>query len=558
MMAAATPNDLADDLLAAHAERGPVEASLAGLPGYDDRLPDPTDAAEQALASRAADIAERAHRLDPATLTAADRVTRAVVIHAAGSLADSTSARILEHTVSDSFTSPSHELLVSLPLVPVSDAGQAEGYLRRLGAVPRYLTAVADRHRAGLAAGRSPVAHLVAAAVGRLDRYLAEPDGDPLRRPGPATGTPGDFGGRRDRLLAEVVRPAVAGYRWMLASELAGRSRPPQRPGLCWVPGGGLAYAALVRVHTSTGRDPDDLHRTGLDLMAGLAGEYASLGARALGTADVTTVLDRLRNDPALRWTEPAQILAANLGAVHRAEAAAPGWFGRLPARRCEVHAVPSADAQSMGSAYYRAASLDGTRPGIFFVNTSHPTRRPRHTAEAVAFHEAVPGHHLQLALAQGQAGLPLLRRVATINAYVEGWALYAERLADEMGLYSGDLARLGMVTEDSMRAGRLVVDTGLHARGWTRQRAVGYLRDNTAMADIEIEHEVDRYIAEPAQALSYMTGRLEIQRLRREAERALGDRFGVRAFHDTVLGGGALPLTVLAGVVADWIAAVR
>ena len=386
MMAAATPNDLADDLLAVHAERGPVEASLAGLPGYDDRLPDPTDAAEQAPASRAADIAERAHRLDPATLTAADRVTRAVVIHAAGSLADSTSACILEHTVSDSFTSPSHELLVSLPLVPVSDAGQAEGYLRRLGAVPRYLTAVADRHRAGLAAGRSPVAHLVAAAAGRLDRYLAEPDGDPLRRPGPATGTPGDFAGRRDRLLAEVVRPAVAGYRRMLASELASRSRPPQRPGLCWVPGGELAYAALVRVHTSTGRDPDDLHRTGLDLMAGLAGEYASLGARALGTADVTTVLDRLRNDPALRWTEPAEILAANLGAVHRAEAAAPGWFGRLPARRCEVHAVPSAEAQSMGSAYYRAASLDGTRPGIFFVNTSHPTRRPRHTAEAIAF----------------------------------------------------------------------------------------------------------------------------------------------------------------------------
>lgn len=167
-----------------------------------------------------------------------------------------------------------------------------------------------------------------------------------------------------------------------------------------------------------------------------------------------------------------------------------------------------------------------------------------------------MPGHHLQLALAQELTGLPLLRRLATINAYVEGWALYTERLADEMGLYSSDLARLGMVTEDSCRAGRLVVDTGLHARGWTRQRAVGYLRDNTAIAGIEIEHEVDRYIAEPARALSYMTGRLEIQRLRREAERMLGDRFDIRAFHDAALGGGALPLTVLADVVADWIAA--
>lgn len=166
------------------------------------------------------------------------------------------------------------------------------------------------------------------------------------------------------------------------------------------------------------------------------------------------------------------------------------------------------------------------------------------------------PGHHLQLALAQELTGLPLLRRLVIVSAYVEGWALYAERLAAEMGLYSGDLARLGMVTEDSCRAARLVVDTGLHAHGWTRQRAVGYLRGNTAMTDIEIEHEVGRYIAEPAHPLSYMTGRLEIQWLRREAERALGGRFDVRAFHDAVLGGGALPLTVLAGVVADWTAA--
>jgi uncharacterized protein (DUF885 family) len=327
-------DDLAGALLAVQAERDPIEASLAGLPGYDDLLPDPADSAEQALASRADRIAEQARRLDPATLNAADRVTREVVIHAAGSVADSVSARILEHTVSDTFTSPSHYLLGSLPLVPVSGTGQAAAYLRRLAAVPRYLKAVADRH--------------------------------------------------------------------------------------------------------------------------------------------------------------------------------------------------------------------------------SHPSSRPRPTAEPIAFHEAVPGHHFQLALAQELTELPLLRRLATTNAYVEGWALYAERLADEMGLYSSDLARLGMITEDSCRAGRLVVDTGLHALGWTRQRAVDYLRGNTAMLDIEIDHEVDRYIAEPAQALSYMTGRLEIQRLRRRAEHELGDRFDVRAFHDAVLGGGALPLVVLADVVAEWIATVR
>ena len=538
-----------------HAEHAPIGASLDGLPGYDDRLPDPAEVAEDALASRAARIAERAGQIDPATLNATDRVTQAVVIHTAGSLADTISARMLEHTVSDTFTSPSHSLLVNLPLVPVSGAGQAEAYLRRLDAVPRYLTAVADRHRAGLAVGRSPVAHLVAAAVGSLDRYLADPEGDPLRRPGADRNTLDmDFAGRRDRLLAEVVRPAVAEYRRILADELAGRSRPPERPGLCWVPDGGPAYEALVRVQTTTSRDADDLHRTGLEVMAGLAGEYADLGARVFGTADVPTILDRLRNDPAMRWTGPEEILAASRGAVRRGEDAAPGWFGRLPEGRCEVRAVPDAAAPSSGVAYYTTASLDGTRPGIFFVNTSQPALRPRHTAEPVAYHEAVPGHHFQLALAQELTGLPLLRRLTTINAYVEGWALYAERLADEMGLYSSDLARLGMVSEDACRAGRLVVDTGLHAHGWSRQRAVDYLRGNTAMTDIEIEHEVDRYIAEPAQALSYMTGRLEIQRLRREAERRLGRRFDLRAFHDAVLGGGALPLPVLAGVIADWI----
>ncbi len=466
-VASCTPNDLADDLLAVHAERGPIGASLAGLAGYDDRLPDPAEIAEQALASRVARIAGRARRLDPGTLNATDRVTLAVVIHTAGSLTDTISAGLLEHTVSDTFTSPAHNLLVSLPLVSVSGTGQADAYLRRLGDVPRYLRAVADRHRAGLAAGRSPVARLVAATVGRLDRYLADDDGDPLRRPGSDISTLGNFADRRDRLLAEVVHPAVAGYRRMLADELAGRSRPPERCGLCWVPGGEAAYAALVRAQTSAGREPEDLHRTGLKLMAGLAEEYAGLGARVLGTSEVPSVLDRLRHDPGLCWIEPAEILAASRGAVHRADAAAPGWFGRLAARRCEVRAVPDADTSSVGSAYYTAAPLDGTRPGIFFVNTSHPARRPRHTAEAVAFHEAVPGHHLQLALAQELTDLPLLRRLATINAYVEGWALYAERLADEIGLYSSDLARLGMVTEDSCRAGRsLSTPACTHAAG--------------------------------------------------------------------------------------------
>ncbi|HEY6749047.1 MAG TPA: DUF885 domain-containing protein [Mycobacteriales bacterium] len=545
---------LADDLLAIQAERNPIWASLAGLTGWDDRLPEPAESAERELAAGAGRIAEQSRRLDPAVLTAADRITRAVLMHAAGAVADIVNARVLDHTVSDTFTSPTHGLLVNLPLVPVSDADQAEAYLRRLGAVPPYLAAVADRHRAGLASGRSPVAHLVSATIDRLDRYLADPGGDPLRQPG-RDGAPADFAGRRDRVLADVVRPAVADYRRLLADDVLGHARPSDRAGLCWVPGGDDAYAALVRVHTTTNTDPDDLHHTGLELMDGLADEYAELGATVFGTADVATVLHRLRGDPALRWTDPAQILATSRDAVRRAEAAAADWFGRLPAGRCEVRAVPEVATKSMGSAYYTAASLNGTRPGIFFVNTSDPGERPCYQLEAVTFHEAVPGHHLQLALAQELTDLPLLRRLSTPTAYVEGWALYAERLADEMGLYSDDLTRLGMITEDSCRAARLVVDTGLHAHGWSRSRALSYFRTHTAMAELEIAQEVDRYLAEPAQALSYMTGRLEIERLRRAAETTLGPRFTLNTFHNTILTHGALPLPVLESTVNDWLA---
>jgi uncharacterized protein (DUF885 family) len=243
--------------------------------------------------------------------------------------------------------------------------------------------------------------------------------------------------------------------------------------------------------------------------------------------------------------------------AVERAERAAPAWFGIMPTSRCVVEAVPEAEAPNAPAAYYSPTALDGSRPGTYYANTSRAQERYRYQSEAIAFHEAVPGHHFQITLAQEMTHLPMLRRLAGITSYLEGWGLYCERLADEMGLYSDDVARLGMLAADSMRAGRLVVDTGLHALGWSRTQAVDYLREHTPLALVEIESEVDRYIAAPGQALAYMVGRLEIQRIRAEAEQVLGDRFDIRAFHDVVLGGGPLPLAVLDEVVGAWAASV-
>ena len=272
------------------------------------------------------------------------------------------------------------------------------------------------------------------------------------------------------------------------------------------------------------------------------------------GSTDPGAVMARLREDPALRFADAAEIVPMARSAVARAEEAAPRWFGRLPRERCRVEAVPQAEAPRAPGAYYEPAALDGTRPGTYFQNTSDPSRFPRHVLEFTAHHEAVPGHHFQISLAHGMKAMPLLRRIAEFTAYDEGWALYCERLADEMDLYSSDLDRLGMLTGDSMRAGRLVVDTGMHALGWSRQRAVDFMRTNTPLTAAEIEVEVDRYIADPGQALAYMVGRLEIQRMRAEAERRLGDRFDIRSFHDTVLGSGSLPLPVLADLVGRWV----
>jgi len=308
-------------------------------------------------------------------------------------------------------------------------------------------------------------------------------------------------------------------------------------------------------VHTTTDRTPEELHQTGLDLMARLTEEYAEIGGRVFGVTDRREIFHRMTTDPDLRWTDGAELLAAAATAIERAEEAAPRWFGRLASQRCKVEPVPEVDAPSAPAAYYMIPSLDGIRPGIYFANTDKAEQRDRFTAEVIAFHEAVPGHHFQLSIAQELTDLPLLRRIAEVTAYAEGWGLYTERLADEMGLYSDDLARLGMLAMDSLRAGRLVVDTGLHAKGWSRAQATDYLRDNTPLSDLEIGNETDRYVAYVGQALSYMVGRLEIQRIRARARQTLGAAFDIRAFHDVVLGGGPLPLAVLDEVVSAWAA---
>ncbi|MER5388923.1 DUF885 domain-containing protein [Saccharopolyspora sp. NPDC002686] len=539
-----TVRELADDALELIAAADPLNELLQGLPGTGDRLNDLSEAAERSIRDRACRIVETARRIEA---TGEDRITLGVVVQQAESVIARIDARLVEHTVHDIEVSPLGKLLELLPSTRPSGAQQEQDFLARLAAIPQFLADAADRLRIGLAAGRLPIARRVRDAVAYLDAHLAAPEADPLHQ------VPLEAAAERDRLLAEVVRPAFAAYRDVLRTEVQDHGRPDERAGLCWLPDGAATYAALARMHTTTDRTPEELHRTGLELIAELDEEYAEIGSRVFGVSTAAEVQHRMRTDPALLWSNGPELLDAARTAIERAERAVPEWFGRLPALRCQVEPVPADRGPNASAAYYLPGPIDGSRPGTYYANTYLAEQRPRFLAEATAFHEAVPGHHVQITLAQELTGVPKIRQFAWVNSYMEGWGLYAERFADEAGWYTDDVARLGMLAMDSMRAARLVVDTGLHAFGWPRQQAVEYLRANAVMPEVEIQSEVDRYLEAPGQALSYMVGRLEIQRLRERAREALGAAFDLREFHDVVLGSGTLPLPVLDLVVADW-----
>ncbi|HEY2061044.1 MAG TPA: DUF885 domain-containing protein [Amycolatopsis sp.] len=538
---------LADELYNAVLDRFPTSASVRGTAGYGDRLPDYGETAEADFATTVAGIAHRAEGLDPSELTSTELVTRAVVVQQARMLGERVEGRWTEFTVSDFILTPVPGVLLDLATLPLTTG---EDFLARLRSLPAFFEALAQRHRDGVAAGLLPVAHLVEAAAKHLDDQLADL-GTLRRSPDDA-----DLGDRCDQVLSEVVVPALRAYREVLITELLPQGRDVDHAGVCWLPGGEARYTAAVRGHTTTGLSPDELHRIGLDLVAGLAEEYLALGSALFGTSKLTEIFARLRDDPTLRFRARDEMLAAARDAVHRAEAAAPDWFATLPSSACAVAEYPPTSSPRVPSAYLVGA-LDGSRQGTYFLNTRRPADVPRHKAQVTAFHEGVPGHHFEMTTSQERTDLPLLRRTAQVTAFREGWALYAERLADEMGLYSSPLDRLGMLAMDSNRAARLVVDTGLHAKGWSRRRAVEYLHANTPMAPALIQSEVDRYLSEPGQALAYMVGRREIRRLRDQAQDSLGERFDLRAFHAAVLSEGRVPLSVLDGIITTWIGSI-
>lgn len=533
---------LAADYWEAWLRRHPTYATAIGDRRFDDRLEDTSPEADADWRAQLEEFGDRLAAADPG-----DGVTHDALVEALGTDHAFLDADLKAFNV-DPMDGPQTHLLNIPDYQPIRTDAEADALLARWRAMPHLLDQCCANLRRGAAEGRVGVAPLVAKVVEQIDELLERPDAEwSLARPAD------DRPEIRDELLAVIgheIRPAFERYRAILIDEMAPVARPAERPGIMHVPGGAEAYAHLTRAHTSLDLRPEAVHRIGLEEIERIDREFAELGRRLLGTDGLEDTLRALRDDPKLRFETREQVFDTAARSLERANAAVPQWFGRLPNAPCEVVRMPAHEEKHSTIAYYREPAADGSRPGQYYINTYAPETRPRYEAETLAFHESVPGHHLQLAIMQELDHLPAFRRFNGSTAYIEGWGLYTERLSEEMGLLSGELDRFGVLSFDAWRAARLVVDTGMHALGWTRQQAIDFMVEHTALGLNNITNEVDRYIAYVGQALAYKLGQLEILRLRAEARDRLGDRFDIRRFHDAVLGEGALPLPVLRRVV--------
>ncbi len=553
--------ELADAFWDGYLEEYPTWATIIGNRSFDDRLEDVSPGAIKRRIQWLDDVVADAERIEPDGLGSTERVTRQMLIDEAAGHAEMLRTGVEEWTV-DPMGGPTVSLLDLVDYQTIETPAQGRDLVERWRAIGPYL----DRLGANLerAAGEGRVA--VVTPVERVLDVLRGLEALPAvewKLAAPATAVHDDWPEREltsfraeiTDAVRDVALPAFRRYRETLERSILPIARPAERPGLVHLPGGAETYRALIRVHTTLDLEPEAIHQKGLAEVERIDAEFAALGRRVLGTTDLASTLAALRDDTRLRFQTADEVFDTAKRSLARAQSAIGEWFGRIPGAACVVVPIPSHSEVHQTIAYYSWPAMDGSRPGRYYINLHAPETRPRYEAEALAFHEAVPGHHLQIAVAQELEGLPAFQRMLGSTAFAEGWGLYTERLSDEMGLYTGDMDRFGILSYDAWRAGRLVVDTGMHALGWTRQQAIDFLKEHSALGENNIANEVDRYIVWPGQALAYKVGQLEILRLRAEARERLGPAFDIKAFHDTVLGSGAVSLPVLGSLVEDWIA---
>jgi uncharacterized protein (DUF885 family) len=558
MTAAASVGSLAEELAEVQLRNDPFWASFMAVSGYEDAVPDLSPEHQQAWRGQLVDIIVRCGDAESEALDADSSVLLAAVRdHAVRALAWADS-RLDEFSVTTFPVGGPSLMLLIASRTRLSDPASAAAYLTRCGRLPAYLDQYTDMVRAAARGGLLPVAPLVDDALRQVREHLSRPERDPMLSRQPPEGWDGAaaWQGDVEQVVRDEIRPAIVRYADLL-EELLPRSRPPERAGLLHAPGGVAAYACCVRVGTTLPLDPDEIHRTGLTALGEIEDAIAELGRDALGTRDAAEAMARLR-DATSAAPDGADAMARAAAAVARAQERLTELFHDPMPPPCAVEPMPPHMADFGAPPYYSPPARDGSRPGAYLFNNVRPGQAGSWALEATAFHEAVPGHHAQFSRLQLMPELPLLLSSFNVVPHTEGWGLYAERLADEFGLYSDDTQRLGMLSCAAWRAVRLVVDTGLHARGWSRARAREFALSHSPMPEDFVNAEIDRYIAIPGQALGYLIGQREILRLRDGARARLGAAYDIRDFHSAVLDHGALPLTVLRRVIEEWVAATQ
>jgi len=535
----------------------PEFASILGDRRYNDQWSDVSEAGVKADLATARRLLGRFEAISTVAFSEQEKLNRDLMIK---NLRDALEGAKFKH-----WQTPVNQMggvhlgAAQLPsLLPFATVKDYDDYIVRLGRFPKVLDDTTANMRRGMAARLMPPKFLLEQVAEQTNGIATTPAEDsPFALP--LKSMPDSFSAdEKERIRTAVlehvrkdVLPAYARFAAFVRDEYAPKGRT--EVGVWALPDGKARYAFLVKNQTTTSLTPEAIHEIGLREVARIEGEMLAI-AKTLGFNDLKSFNASLETTPAVKVTSGDQILEAYRKYTDQMYAKLPELFGRLPKAKMEVVSTPAFREKNASAAEYNTGAPDGSRPGRVYVNTYEAEKRKTLSQESTAYHEGVPGHHMQLSIQQELTDLPPFRQQGGETAFVEGWALYSERLGKEVGFYQDPYNDYGRLNDEILRAIRLVVDTGLHAKKWTREDVVKYFRDHSAIDEVEIQSESDRYIVWPGQALAYKIGQLKILELRERAQRELGAKFDIREFHDEVLSAGALPMSQLEARIDSWI----